>query len=51
MMSAAKWNKSLICLGLGRFPEGWPLYEHRWAGAKGLVPRGYRAAALERRTC
>jgi tetratricopeptide (TPR) repeat protein len=38
---AAKWNKSLICLGLGRFPEGWPLYEHRWAGAKGLVPRGY----------
>jgi len=38
---AAKWNKSLICLGLGRFEEGWPLYEHRWAGAKGLVPRGY----------
>jgi tetratricopeptide (TPR) repeat protein len=38
---AAKWNKSLICLGLGRFQEGWPLYEHRWAGAKGLVPRGY----------
>jgi tetratricopeptide (TPR) repeat protein len=38
---AAKWNKSVICLGLGRFQEGWPLYEHRWAGAKGLVPRGY----------
>ena len=38
---AAKWNKSLVCLGLGRFAEGWPLYEHRWAGAKGLVPRGY----------
>jgi tetratricopeptide (TPR) repeat protein len=38
---AAKWNKSLICLGLGRFQDGWPLYEHRWAGAKGLVPRGY----------
>jgi tetratricopeptide (TPR) repeat protein len=38
---SAKWNKSLICLGLGRFAEGWPLYEHRWAGAKGLVPRGY----------
>jgi tetratricopeptide (TPR) repeat protein/ADP-heptose:LPS heptosyltransferase len=38
---AAKWNKSLICLGLGRFEEGWPLYELRWAGAKGLVPRGY----------
>ena len=38
---AAKWNKSLICLGLGRFQEGWPLYEHRWAGGKGLVPRGY----------
>jgi tetratricopeptide (TPR) repeat protein len=38
---AAQWNKSVICLGLGRFQEGWPLYEHRWAGAKGLVPRGY----------
>ena len=38
---AAKWNKSLICLGLGRFQVGWPLYEHRWAGANGLVPRGY----------
>ena len=36
-----KWNKSLICLGLGRFTEGWSLYEHRWAGAQGLVPRGY----------
>jgi tetratricopeptide (TPR) repeat protein len=39
---AAKWNKSLICLGLVRFQEGWPLYEHRWAGAKGLVPRAYK---------
>jgi tetratricopeptide (TPR) repeat protein len=38
---AAKWNKSIVCLGLGRLPEGWPLYEHRWAGAKGLVPRAY----------
>jgi tetratricopeptide (TPR) repeat protein len=38
---AAKWNKSVICLGLGRLQEGWPLYEHRWAGAKGLLPRGY----------
>ena len=37
----AKWNKSLICLGLGRFAEGWALYEHRWAGAQGLVPRPY----------
>jgi tetratricopeptide (TPR) repeat protein len=37
----AKWNKSLLCLGLGRFKEGWPLYEHRWAGTKGLVPRPY----------
>lgn len=36
-----KWNKSLVCLGLGRFREGWPLYEYRWAGAKGLVPRAY----------
>ena len=39
--AAPKWNKSFICLGLGRFPEGWALYEHRWAGAKGLVPRAY----------
>src|SRR5262245_4426827 len=39
---AAKWNKSLVCLGLERFHEGWPLYEHRWAGAKGLVPRAYK---------
>src|SRR5262249_12475486 len=37
----AMWNKSLICLGRGRFREGWPLYEHRWAAAKGLVPRPY----------
>ena len=38
---AAKWNKSLLCLGLGRFKEGWGLYEHRWQGQKGLVPRPY----------
>jgi len=37
----AMWNKSLICLGRGRFRKGWPLYEHRWAAAKGLVPRPY----------
>ncbi len=38
---AAKWNKSLLCLGRGRFQEGWALYEHRWLGAAGLVPRDY----------
>jgi len=37
----SKWNKSLLCLGLGRLAEGWALYEHRWGGAKGLVPRRY----------
>jgi tetratricopeptide (TPR) repeat protein len=37
----AKWNKSFICLGLGQLAEGFALYEHRWAGAKGLVPRAY----------
>ncbi|MCC7346468.1 MAG: tetratricopeptide repeat protein [Variibacter sp.] len=37
-----KWNKSFVCLGLGRLAEGWALYEHRWAGAHGLVPRPYR---------
>lgn len=36
-----KWNKSFISLGLGRLAEGFALYEHRWAGAKGLVPRAY----------
>jgi tetratricopeptide (TPR) repeat protein len=36
-----KWNKSLLCLSLGRLAEGWALYEHRWQGAKGLVPRRY----------
>jgi tetratricopeptide (TPR) repeat protein len=40
--AAAKWNKSFICLGLGRFAEGWELYENRWAGARGLVPRAYQ---------
>jgi tetratricopeptide (TPR) repeat protein len=38
---AAKWNKSLLCLGRGRFQDGWSLYDHRWQGAAGLVPRGY----------
>ncbi len=38
---AAKWNKSLLCLGLGRFKEGWALYDHRWRGQKGLIPRPY----------
>jgi tetratricopeptide (TPR) repeat protein len=38
----ARWNKSLLCLGLGHLAEGWALYEHRWAAAKGLVPRPYR---------
>ena len=38
----AKWNKSLLCLGRGRFEEGWPLYEQRWVGAKGLAPRPYQ---------
>ncbi|MPZ40931.1 MAG: tetratricopeptide repeat protein [Rhizobiales bacterium] len=36
-----KWNKSFICLGLGRLSEGFALYEHRWGGAKGLVSRAY----------
>ena len=37
----AKWNKSLLCLGLGRFKEGWELYDYRWQGQKGLLPRPY----------
>jgi tetratricopeptide (TPR) repeat protein len=37
----AKWNKSLLCLHLGRFGEGWPLYEHRWTQAKGMLNRHY----------
>jgi tetratricopeptide (TPR) repeat protein/ADP-heptose:LPS heptosyltransferase len=26
----ARWNCGLALLALGRFEEGWPLYEHRW---------------------
>jgi hypothetical protein len=36
-----KWNKSLVCLGLGRFADGWALYDNRWSGARGLIPRPY----------
>jgi tetratricopeptide (TPR) repeat protein len=39
--AAPKWNKSFICLGLGRLAEGWALYENRWVAAAGLVPRSY----------
>lgn len=39
--AAPKWNKSFICLGLGRLVEGWALYEHRWAAATGLERRSY----------
>jgi tetratricopeptide (TPR) repeat protein len=28
--AAAHWNKSISLLALGRFSEGWPLYEYRW---------------------
>ena len=31
-LSAAKWNKGLLYLSMGRFAEGWELYESRWAG-------------------
>jgi len=27
---AAAWNESLLLLLLGRYPEGWRQYEHRW---------------------
>lgn len=37
----SKWNKSLICLHLGRFRAGWELYEHRWTQAKGMLHRHY----------
>jgi tetratricopeptide (TPR) repeat protein len=36
-----KWNKSFICLGLGRLAEGWALYDHRWVAATGLQRRPY----------
>lgn len=29
-LAAANWNKSLSLLALGRYAEGWPLYEYRW---------------------
>ncbi|HVO47263.1 MAG TPA: tetratricopeptide repeat protein [Steroidobacteraceae bacterium] len=28
--SSARWNKALLCLTLGRFREGWPLFESRF---------------------
>jgi Tfp pilus assembly protein PilF len=31
-----------LCLGLGRFAQGWGLFEHRWEGVKGSQPRAYR---------
>lgn len=37
----ARWNKSFVCLGLGRLEEGWALYDNRWISAIGLVPRPY----------
>jgi Tfp pilus assembly protein PilF len=36
-----KWNKSFICLGLGRLAEGWALYDNRWVAATGLTRRPY----------
>jgi tetratricopeptide (TPR) repeat protein len=38
----AKWNGSASYLALGRFAEGWQLYEHRWARQiRGTAPRDY----------
>ena len=38
----ANWNKSLVCLNLGRLAEGWSLHRYRWTGASGMHHRDYR---------
>jgi tetratricopeptide (TPR) repeat protein len=32
--AAARWNMAELLLGLGRYAEGWPLFETRWQLAK-----------------
>jgi len=39
----ARWNKALLLLSLGRFAEGWPLFESRRAAIASDRPRGYAA--------
>jgi tetratricopeptide (TPR) repeat protein len=36
----AEWSKSLLYLGLGKFSEGWKLYDRRWISNK-MRPRPY----------
>jgi hypothetical protein len=40
--AGAKFNKSQLSLALGRFAEGWELYEYRWTALPGNQPRPYR---------
>ena len=35
------WNKSLICLVMGRYAEGWPLYEWGWKNQARDIPRNF----------
>jgi len=37
--SKAGMNKGMLCLNLGRFAEGWPLYEHRFEAAESKIER------------
>ena len=40
-MAEAHWNKSLLCLSIGDFEQGWAGYEWRWRGATDLTPREF----------
>lgn len=39
----AQWNKSLLCLQLGDYATGWPLYEAGWAIAMRGFKRDFQA--------
>jgi len=40
-MPEAHWNKALLQLALGDYPNGFAGYEWRWRGATELAPRGF----------
>src|SRR5581483_9080743 len=37
----AGMNKAVACLSVGRFAEGWELFENRWRAVANNVPRPY----------
>lgn len=43
---SAYWNKALLLLRNGQYPEGWTLYEWRWAAGKAGALRQYPGRPL-----